>query len=293
MNLHKLSRHFLVFALTLFPLLSIASLPDGLSVIGLDRHDSWRVYISDGGQFQPVQGIESPRGGAYHHSKGLYAYIGADGLLRENDLAEQSSQEIPLTNAGSRYTQPHYSADGRWLYMVELPEGKSRRTRIVGYNRDAEELHAFVRKRTAQFEPTTDAGSFLYYTTAICVDDCEGMIWELWRRDLRSGRQVQLTLMNAVANHPHMGSDGWLYFSSNADAGRFHIWRMQPEVGAKPQQLSTGNVRDSDPILGVDGVLYFIRKSSQGTSLMRWQNAQAISIDTPDLKDLRNLESGR
>jgi len=260
--------------------------------VGLeDTH--WSIYSANTGSLQLIDNIDSPRTVAYHHTTQQLAYIGADSTLKMRSITSGTERKITGNNPKSRFTQPHFSNDGRSLYVVELPEGKSRRTNIIRFDLESGEVHGIVRKRTAQFEPNTDHGEYLYYTTAICVDDCEGMIWELWRRNLIDGRQHQLTLMNALANQPHISTDNWLYFTSNADGGRFHIWRMRPEPGATPIQITRGNVRDSDPVTDTHGDLYFLRKTSTETRLMHWTAGQLTTVDTGSLRDMRNLEMGR
>ena len=271
--------------------LPVSEVPEGLSIIGLSK-GSWNLYLENSGHLTPVENIDSPRTAAYHQSAQKIAYVGVDGLLRINDLNSGATKELKSASGSSRFTQPAFSPDGSWLYVVELPEGKSRRTNIVGFDlsavSDEDSQHGIVRKRTAQFEPNIGDDNFLYYTTAICVDDCEGMIWELWRRSLVDATQKQLTLMNALATQPHLGHDGLLYFSSNA-SGKFQIWRMQPEVGAKAHKLTSAGFRDSEPVTSSNGDLFFIRKSREGTALMRFSDSTLSKVDTPGLEDLRNL----
>jgi len=273
---------------------AIAGLPEGLSLVGLDA-DTWRVYVVRGGVLEAVPGVEHPRSTAHHGGTARLAYVSAGNRLRERDLDSGETVDLGGDESGSRYTQPHYSADGRWLFAVEMPEGKSRRTVIVGFDRERGERHAFVRKRTAQFEPFLQGERFLYYTTALCVDDCGRMIWELWRRDMSTAEQIQLTLTNAVATQPHASDDGWLYFSGDADGGRFHIWRMRAQAGAEVEQLTSGEVRDSEPATDARGRLHFLRKTREGTRLMRLDadgavRGMALGVV---LRDLRNLEIGR
>ena len=266
--------------------------PDGLSVVGL-ADARWSVHVADQGEWTRIDEVESPRTVAYHRTSGKLAFVGVDGRLRVRELSSGRTQELEKDSESSRFTQPHYSANGERLFAVELPGGKSRRTNIVGFNAVDNEKHLYVRKRTAQFQPFSDEDQFLYYTTAICVDDCEGMIWELWRRSFLDGQQEQLTLMNALANQPHVSRDGWLYFTSNKDNGRFHIWRMRPSVGAKTEQITSGEVRDSDPTTTPDGRLLFLRKTPEGSAIMQWNNGALTEIDTTGLNDMRNLDMGR
>lgn len=276
--------------------LPISELPKGLSIIGLSE-GNWNLYVENSGKLTSLEDIDSPRTAAYHQSTQQVAYVGVDGLLRLKNLNTGAIKELKSVSGNSRFTQPTFSLDGSWLYVVELPQGKSRRTNIIGFDlyavadsavADEDAQHGVVRKRTAQFDPAAGADSYLFYTTAICVDDCEGMIWELWRRSLVDATQKQLTLMNALATQPHLGHDGLLYFSSNA-SGKFQIWRMQPEVGAKAHQLTSAGFRDSEPVTSNNGDLFFIRKSREGTALMRFSDSALSKVGTPGLEDLRNL----
>ena len=192
-----------------------------------------------------------------------------------------------------RHTQPSWSPDGSRLLAVELPDGRSRSTRLVAFDIATGERDFLVRKRTAQFDPDLSSDGVLHYTTAICVDDCDGMIRELWERDPASGRHRQLTLMNAVAKGPRSGDDGWLHFSSDAHAPGFHLWRMRPEPGSPPERLTMGNVCDSHPVPGTDGVLRFLRRTPSGATLMSLQDGAVtpLEIGLP-VTDLRGLEGG-
>ncbi len=270
------------------------TLPEGLSFVGLVNKE-WRVFINRYGTLLTVSDLVHPRSTAYHASSQKLAYVSVDNRLLERDLTDNTIAELSRPDSDNRYTQPHYSRDGQWLFVVEMPKGKSRTTKIVGFNRQTGDKHIFVRKRTAQFEPFLHDEQFLYYTTAICVDDCGGMIWELWRRDMFTAKQQQLTLINAIATQPHVGDDGWLYYSANADKGRFHIWRMQPEIGAPPEQVTTGDVRDSEPTTDAAGNLYFLRKNRHGAQLMKLSaDGTLLELSTDKrLIDIRNLEISR
>lgn len=287
---------------------STAALPDGLSFAGLIE-DVWHIHIVRDGATQVIAEAKHPRTFSYHKGKvkgsGRLAYIGSDAKLRLLELDQGAEARELETRPDSRYTQPSFSADGRWLLAVELPDGKSRRTNIIGYDMESGERHRFVAKRTAQFEPAMGSERYLHYSTAICVDDCGGMIWELWRRDMFTGKQQQLTLLNVIANQPHVRGDD-IYFSANADGGRFHIWKMKDEIGAEPEQLTIGDVRDSDPTTDDAGNLYFLRATPDGTALMRIAastdhaedadaklgRAEEVALDAT-ITDLRNLEISR
>lgn len=268
------------------------SLPNGLTFAGL-VDGKWQIYVEAAGTLAALTEIEHPRTFSIDAHSSLIAYVGSDGILRLQNTKSGESQISIQTKSESRYTQPSFSSDGQWLLAVELPSGKSRRTNIVGFNTTNGERHTFVQKRTAQFEPYMDSPRYLHYTTATCVDDCIGMIWELWRRDMQTGKQIQLTLMNSVSNQPHIRENN-IYFSSNADSGLFHIWRMPDEAGAVPEQLTTGDVRDSDPTTDDRGTLYFLRKSQGQAQIMRLENDVLSVVSGLDqFADIRNLEISR
>ena len=271
--------------------------PNGLFLIGL-TDSGWRFFLSDRqteGQsdnhiLHRIDAIEHPRGGSYHPKLKRIAYLGSDNKFYEYYLESDTTVEVSATS-NNRYSQPRYSQNGEYLLAVELPDGRSRRTNIIGINTSSQTHHKLVRKRTAQFEPQMMSANSLYYTTAICVDDCEGMIWELWHRDMRTAKQEQLTLMNAVARQPHLGYDGWLYFSSNAGSGSYNIWRMQPVVGSQPEQLTAGPHRDSSPATDRNGNIYFLRKDQAGTNIMKMANDKISAIKLPEeILDVRFLE---
>lgn len=266
------------------------SVPDKLSIIGFDG-DSWNVYLSDQGELNKIDKIPDPRSFSHNAKNGTIAYVGSDAHLYLHQIDTGSTTQLSRSKDNLRYTQPFFSQSGKQLYIVQLPDGKSRRTEIVGISTEDQLKRFFVKKRTAQFEPYTRDDNHLYYSTAICVDDCEGMIWELWRRELTSAKQYQLTLLNHVSNQPHLSADNWLYFSSNAPDGHFHIWRMRPEVGATPEQLTFERARDSEPFTDNENNVYFIRKTRNTTSLMSIQEGKVMPVLTPEiLVDFRNLE---
>ena len=244
------------------------ALPDGLSVVAL-IDENWRVLVAEEGRLVALEDVVHPRSVAYHHGTRRVAWIGADNRLRERDLESGVTEPLGKDGGLVRYTQPSYSPNGEQLLAVELPDGKSRSTRIVAFDLGAGERHYLVRKRTAQFEPHMGTARMLHYTTAICVDDCIGMIWELWERDLANGLQRQLTLLNAVSKSPRLGADGWLYFSSDAGGTGHHVWRMRPEPGAATERLTDGEVRDSDPSPGADGAVHFIRHTRERAAPLR------------------------
>lgn len=264
-------------------------LPDGLMFIGLVDSD-WDVFLTRAGKWWQVSQIDNPSSAAYNSSKQLIAYIDSEGVAREYDLSNGET-EIVYENENNRYTQPAYSQDGEWLYVVQLPKGKSRQTQIVGRHSESGIKHVFVRKRGAQFDPHSTDGQFLYYTTAACVDDCPSMIWELWRRNSLTSEQVQLTLTNAVARQPFVDNNNAIWFSSDSRVGEFRIWTMKNQVGAVPLMRTFCPGKDSNPVVDSNGEVFFLRHNAKGAALMQLQdNFRAVSIELPErITNLRNL----
>ncbi len=270
--------------------LANTSIPDDMAVIAFDG-DAWHVYVGVDSSLKKVDQIPNPRSFSFHSKSQKIAYIGSDNHLYLFDTETGEKTKLSNSDDDLRYAQPFFSLSGEALYIVQLPGGKSRRTEIVSISMSDLNKRYIVRKRTAQFEPYTRDNEHLYYSTAICVDDCEGMIWELWRREASTARQYQLTLLNHVSNQPHLSADNWLYFSSNAPDGYFHIWRMRPEVGATPEQLTFEKARDSEPFTDANNNVYFIRKTRASTKLMLLQSGDAVPLATnSELIDFRNLE---
>jgi len=253
--------------------LAQVAVPDKLAVIGFDG-SSWNVYVSDKGELSKLDAIPDPRSFSFHAASYSVAYIGSDAHLYLHNIESGNTEKLSVDD-----------------YIVQLPGGKSRRTEIVEIALQEDTKRFLVKKRTAQFEPYSRDDEHLYYSTAICVDDCEGMIWELWRRESATAKQYQLTLLNHVSNQPHLSADNWLYFSSNAPDGYFHIWRMRPEPGSVPEQLTYEKARDSEPFTDSKNNVYFIRKTRESTNIMTLKNGEALVVSMPKfLIDYRNLE---
>ena len=125
----------------------------------------------------------------------------------------------------------------------------------------------------------------------VCAVGVGEITWELWRRDEASERQEQLSLANAVSRQPVTADGQWLYFSSNR-AGHYHIWRMRAEVGAAAEQLTAGEVHDTDPAPLKDGSVYFIRHTPDAANIMlRRVDGSLDTVTLPaGVQDVRDLE---
>lgn len=267
------------------------NLPDGIAFVGYDS-ETWSIYYIDDGsqQLKQIKEIKHPRNFTWNRRNNKIAYISVDSKLVEFDMQSKKEQPFALISENDQVTQPKYSVDQKRLFAVLLPNGKSRKTQLIEFQKDKQRYESVVRKRTAQFEPFMFDDEYLYYTTAICVNDCGNMIWELWRRDMSSAEQVQLTLGNHVSRQPVLKDKDWIYFSSNR-AGNYHIWRMKNKIGAAAEQLTSGDVHDSDINFDNNGNLYFLRRSQENIEIMKLSKNKLTEIKLPEhIIDIRNLE---
>lgn len=272
-----------------------SSWPSGLSFVGL-KAGVWQLLVVPRGASTP-QAIPlplEPRTPAYSGNTSRVAYIGADGGLREFDLASGRERVLALPDRNHGYTQPAYGKGGEELLVVVLKEGASVDTDIVAIDRNKARRQPVVSQRSAQFDPAIGADGWLYYSNVLCTTDCGQIIQEIWRKDRVSGVARQLTLLNALSRQPVSSEDGGtLYFSSNR-GGNFHIWSLDLVAG-EYRQLSDGRVADTDPAVDARGNLYFIRRSPAGTRLMRrGDDGNLVEVALPEgITDLRDLEIDR
>jgi Tol biopolymer transport system component len=261
-----------------------------LAFAGYDSKE-WAIYLVDNKQGIPekVMGISHPRNFTWNRNSGKIVFITLESALMEFDLKSGLGKVLLEAGARDHFTQPRYSQDQKRLFAVRLPDGNSRQTQLIEIL-DGGTYEAVVRKRTAQFEPFMLEDRYLFYTTAICVDDCGRMIWELWRRDMLTGDQIQLTLGNQVSRQPVLKEKEWIYFSSNRD-GNYHIWRTRADPNATAEQLTTGEVHDSDIAFDAKGDMYFIRRTNDAVRLMKRTDDVLSEIKLPDaIIDIRNME---
>lgn len=269
------------------------TLPEGLAFAGLEA-GHWRVYYSVGhGPLKTIPTATEPRTPALNLAAGRLAYISAEGSLRETILADGRDTVVLQADGQRTFTQPAYETPGNRLFVVELHEGASVETDILALGPERESAKPLVIQRSAQFEPHHDGRSHLYYSNVHCTLGCGKIIQEIWRFDLVTGEADQLTLTNHIARQPVASADGKsLYFSSDR-AGNFHIWRLNLATG-HTEPLTRGPVTDTDPAVGKDGAVYFVRRSPGRTELMRWlAGGVPRPVALPKvIEDIRDLEIG-
>ena len=161
---------------------------------------------------------------------------------------------------------------------------------IYAVNMTTLEQFPVVVQPLSQFDPYV-IGNDIYYSNVTCVVDCGHVIQEIWKKSLITSRAEQITLLNSVSRQPVLNrARSWLYFSSNF-SGNFHIWRQNLENGIT-EQLTSGNVTDTNPRLDSADNLYFIRRTPDGSLLMkRNTKGDHRSVPLPSgVSDIRDLE---
>jgi len=281
----------LMYFFLLAPLQATENIPNGLMFVGYSG-GVWRVYVKDNIKepLREIVEIQSPRNVSWNRWHHTFSYVDINANFIQINTLTKKRRRLKGLDPKDRFSQPKYSANGSRLFAVKMPGGKSRHTELVEISNDFSSVKTVVNKRTAQFEPSLNGEDFLYYTTALCIDDCPNMIWELWRKNLVTLEQEQITLLNSVSRKPVLAGNGLLYFSSNS-GGNYHIWKMLPTPGAPPEQLTFGHVYDTDPAIDKDNDLYFLRRTNEGVNLMRLVAGKAVVVLLPDhVTDIRNLE---
>lgn len=266
-----------------------------LYFMGLSGED-WHLYRAKMDQFHQaitdfskVDGFQNARDFSVAPGAETAALVDAEGYLHLRNFATGDSVPLNLGESGDRFTQLNFSTASD-LWVVHLPAGNSRQTYVSVVNVQQQSIKRVVSRRGAQFDPTY-AEPYVYFSAAHCVDDCDPMIWEVWRRDLRTAKMQQISLGDAVSRAPVPAGDS-LYFISNR-SGHYHLWHMPAQPGAAAKQVTQGEVTDSDPVTAGSAGLFFIRKTASTTGLYRLSsNGTLTAIALPnDITDLRGLEA--
>jgi hypothetical protein len=294
----------MLLVLIMLPLPAIASatsvLPAGLMMIGFDG-TSWHPYVSESltNSWRKIAAISNPAGVTYQSYAGRFLFKESDGRLYEymdGDSAPTPLQQFDSTS----FTQLRAFDEG--FVMVKLVDGKSRETELVSLYDDYRPA-SVVRQVSAQFHPLYH-GNRLYYSHVSCRLECEPLIQEVWVKDLITGNARQLTLLNATSYlHSIDRSGRYGFISSNSD-GYYNLARLDLSTSAITW-LTTGRFTDSYPTIVDDSTLYFLRRTPEGTRLMRLADAlggpeafadtgNAETVHLPDgVEKVRYLENSR
>ena len=177
-----------------------------------------------------------------------------------------------LTQNKNKYTQLRAADDG--LLMVELAEGKSRETELVVYTQVSVDKKdtAFVtqtihKQASAQFHPYQHQDT-LFFAHVSCRAPCQPIIQEVWQHNRITGLSKQLTLLNATSYLHSVSADGHSAYISSNQPGYYNIARLDLNSN-KLTWLTRGQFTDSFPSVATDNHVYFIRRTTDGTHLMR------------------------
>lgn len=267
--------------------------PEGMTFVGLTDQgwQTYGVYDSATGP-EPLDLDTEARTPVMAMNREAVVYMDEAGHVRQISRQDRSNQTLLTPSPDAGYAQPEWGQTDGLLYLVQLKEGKSVDTDILGLDPANGHLKPVITQRSAQFDPHS-AGPWLYYGNVHCVLGCGRIIQEVWRYHTRSGMAEQVTLLNAISRQPAVDdAHTWLYFSSNA-SGHYHIYRQSLDrPGASvAEPLTQGPVTDTSPA-PVRDHLYFVRRQAQGSSLMcRDESGQLHALNLPSgITDIRDLE---
>jgi Tol biopolymer transport system component/DNA-binding winged helix-turn-helix (wHTH) protein len=149
---------------------------------------------------------------------------GHDEIWKSNADGSDPRKLTSLTgSAGS----PRWSADGKWVVFDHLPENQNHR-QILVVDEEGRNLHSVVTGDYNNGVPSwSKDGNAIYFTS-----DRTGS-FQIWRHDLATGREIQLTHDGGQASQESF--DGkTLYFSKLSGGG---IWAM-PVNGGEAEHVT-------------------------------------------------------
>lgn len=257
----------------------VPGLPQGLYYIGFDaQKPGWVVYlVGEEGRVDRISTQIEPRSICIlpDLTKGVYA--GADGNIRIIDVRSGSEKVVAEGRSDLSVVQPCWiDASGNGIVQVEMMDGKSVETEIVGIDLRTGVRRHLARQPGAQFEPQIHEGRLLAYSSVACSEGCIDLLQEIWWRDLLTGEARQLTLLNAISHTPVWHGRS-IVFSSNA-SGSYQLWQVSV-AGGEPVRLTWSGTNDVSPA-SCGGNIFFLRSQPGGTYLMKTTSAGEIKFNT-------------
>lgn len=255
--------------------LAYAGLPAGLMIVAYDGV-AWHPYIvkTRNGGWVKIDDVRDPAALTWQRQKNVFLIKGNDGGISSYQLETEESARLPFYDESS-VTQLRAYRQG--VVMVRLMDGRSRDTRILVSENDVGKLninksnfsepHEILRQASAQFHPHIHNDQ-LYYAHVSCRAECRPLIQEVWSKNLLTGRTQQLTLLNATSYLYSVAADSRYGFLSSNQRGYYHL-ALLDLLSGEVSWLTGGAVTDSFPSVDPDGDLYFIRRTSAGSRLMK------------------------
>ena len=272
--------------LSIFSLSIYAEQPE-LAFLGYEQNDWIVVTAQADGRVVEIQLKQEPHTFDYDFKTGQILYIGSDGKLYLKH--KNSEKEIQLPYGKNGYTQPNFSCKTDLVYIVELIEGKSNKTRIMSIDLNSQKINSVIEQNSSQFEPSELNNSTFLFTNLICNKGCGKLIQELWQKSQITGLSEQITLLNAFSNNPssHI-NDNWVFFSSDKN-NNYHIWGKDLKNTEKAVQLTFSDNTDTFPGAIGNGQFLYVSQGS-GKYVIKKGN---INGKSTDLKLSKNYKSIR
>ncbi|VAW62699.1 hypothetical protein MNBD_GAMMA08-1237 [hydrothermal vent metagenome] len=265
------------------------------------KDNKWQLFYRKTGDlnFKRIKTASEPRELYFSPHEQRIFYLDAETRLRQLILGEKQKEKVLFSpSENDSYAQLFWDRAGSLLYMVKMPHGKSSEADIVVWHKG--KIKPVVRQISSQFEPFVYNKDWLYYGHVHCSLDCGHIIQEIWRKNLISGEAEQISLLGQISRQAVVDSEGkWVYFSSNKQ-GQYHIWRQalsgvsSQNKGCKlcsAQQITKGNVTDTDPAINKEGEIFFIRHTQGKAFLMNYKKEGVLKrIALPEgVSEIRNL----
>lgn len=264
-----------------------AALPATMGFIAREAGGPWAVYrIGAGGRPERIATELEPHHACVATAAGKLVYAAEDGSIRLKTFGG-GERVLATSDAKASFVQPCLSADGRFVYAVEMKDAKSIETDIVDLSDPAQRPAPVLAVQTgSQMEPFAHARRWLVYGSVTCSGGCDRMMEEVWLRDLVGGRARQITLLHSVSQGP-VTDGSRVVFSNNAE-GPYKLYEVRPD-GSGLAALTGGPDNDLSPAL-CGGTLYFVRSAPGGATLMRRRDDGGVEpVPLPGLAGFRSL----
>lgn len=264
------------------------------------KNNQWMIFYKNfqDVNFQSIKTESEPRELYFSPQENIVYYIDADTNLRQLTLSEKQQEKVLFKpSENDLYAQPYWDKENKLLYLVKMPHGKSSEADIVVWEKG--KMNPVIQQISSQFEPFISHENWLYYGHVHCSLDCGRIIQEIWRKNLITGESEQLIMLGSISRQAIVDSkEEWVYFSSNKQ-GSYHIWRQalpdsthsKIDGAVIAEQVSKGDVTDTDPAISLQGDLFFIRHKEAKASLMHLdKNGNLKPIPLPEgISEIRNL----
>lgn len=260
----RLVNFMLIFCLSI-SIEAAIKLPKGLLILGYDG-TVWSPYfiLKDGDNWIKIDEIKNPSHITWDSESNFIYIKGNDSNYYRYQTDVKLLSRLTIFDKSS-YTQLRAYSGG--VLSVQLLNGKSRDTHILSLEHDGSELKTLIRQTSAQFHPYIRHKQ-LYYAHVSCRIDCDPLIQEIWQKNLITGQAKQLTLLNATSYLHSVGNSGQYGYVSSNRRGFYHLAKLNLVTGDL-LWLTEGKVTDSFPSISKEGDLYFIRRISSGSYLMK------------------------